>query len=1273
TNGTFFTDAAMTKPVTGSIAATNGEATVYFKPNLNFNGTANFTYTATDSGNADGTNPLTSAPANGTITVTAVNDAPEAVATTATGSEDPVQGIEVKLSATDVDGLANVKSFTVGTPSNGTFYTDAAMTKPVTGAIDATNGEATLYFKPNTNFNGTANFTYTATDSGNADGTNPLTSAPANGTITVTAVNDAPEAVATTATGSEDPAQGIEVKLSATDVDGLANVKSFTVSEPTNGTFYTDAAMTKPVTGAIDATNGEATLYFKPNTNFNGTANFTYTATDSGNADGTNPLTSAPANGTITVTAVNDAPEAVATTATGSEDPVQGIEVKLSATDVDGLANVKSFTVGTPTNGTFYTDAAMTKPVTGAIDATNGEATLYFKPNLNFNGTANFTYTATDSGNADGTNPLTSAPANGTITVTAVNDAPEAVATTATGSEDPVQGIEVKLSATDVDGLANVKSFTVGTSANGTFYTDAAMTKPVTGAIDATNGEATLYFKPNLNFNGTANFTYTATDSGNADGTNPLTSAPANGTITVTAVNDAPEAVATTATGSEDPVQGIEVKLSATDVDGLANVKSFTVGTPSNGTFYTDAAMTKPVTGAIDATNGEATLYFKPNLNFNGTANFTYTATDSGNADGTNPLTSAPANGTITVTAVNDAPEAVATTATGSEDPVQGIEVKLSATDVDGLANVKSFTVGTSANGTFFTDAAMTKPVTGAIDATNGEATLYFKPNLNFNGTANFTYTATDSGNADGSNPLTSAPANGTITVTAVNDAPEAVATTATGSEDPVQGIEVKLSATDVDGLANVKSFTVGTSANGTFYTDAAMTKPVTGAIDATNGEATLYFKPNLNFNGTANFTYTATDSGNADGTNPLTSAPANGTIIVTAVNDAPEAIATTATGSEDPVQGIEVKLSATDVDGLANVKSFTVGTPSNGTFYTDAAMTKPVTGAIDATNGEATLYFKPNTNFNGTANFTYTATDSGNADGTNPLTSAPANGTITVTAVNDAPEAVATTATGSEDPVQGIEVKLSATDVDGLANVKSFTVSTPTNGTFYTDAAMTKPVTGAIDATNGEATLYFKPNLNFNGTANFTYTATDSGNADGSNPLTSAPANGTITVTAVNDAPEAVATTATGSEDPVQGIEVKLSATDVDGLANVKSFNVGTSANGTFYTDAAMTKPVTGAIDATNGEATLYFKPNTNFNGTANFTYTATDSGNADGTNPLTSAPANGTITVTAVNDAPEAIATTATGSEDPVQGIEVKLSATDVDGLANVKSFTV
>src|SRR5450830_197979 len=1945
------------------------------------------------------------------VTVTPVNDAPVAAVVEAGGAEDSAQGIAVKLSATDVDGLANVKSFTVGTPTNGTFYTDAAMTKPVTGAIDATNGEATVYFKPNANFNGTADFTYTATDGGIVDGGSPLTSAPANGTITVTAVNDAPVADATTATGAEDPSVGIAVKLSATDVDGLADVKSFTVGTPTNGTFYTDAAMTKPVTGSIDAVNGEATVYFKPNADFNGTANFTYTATDGGNADGSSPLTSAPANGTITVTPVNDPPEVKfdSTTFTEQKDAVALVEnltIKdvdnttfskvvvtvdhlasgdvLSNTDVlkalavagititqsgsaadgkivytltsdsatgssaaDFVKVVEAITFQSPGDNPVGTDRAVTiavtdigganldreppetgsatgkvtidlfndapiasadnttadedhtakivldgKDVDGTVsnfvittlpengklssDATlqtelkigdsvparaDGKAAVYFAPTGDWSGKTELTFTAVDNGgksstvttaditiapvtdtphlgllgggmvtsiNFDGANlngswsdvavgnannpavngtpstpwltgnadgqveigqssiygvetpgnsqvieleknagddsslytiikaeagtaytisvdyspragaennsvidvfwggvkvgtldtttvgmktytfvvPVTAdgdaklefkapagetnnslggvldninvtqvlntgledhaiklstidayatdkdgsetlkleisgVPLNATITdgtpghtftatagnqsvdisdwnkatlvfnpaenanglvnltvtataqdgaadpksesitlpinVIAVNDAPEAMATTATGSEDQVQGIEVKLSATDIDGLANVKSFTVGTSSNGTFFTDAAMTKPVTGAIDATNGEATVYFKPNANFNGTADFTYTATDSGNADGSNPLTSTPANGTITVTPVNDAPVAADTTATGAEDPSVGIAVKLSATDVDGVADVKSCTVGTPTNGTFYTDAAMTKPVTGSMDAVNGEATVYFKPNADFHGTANFTYTATDGGNADGSNPLTSAPANGTIIVTAVNDAPVAAETAATGAEDPSVGIAVKLSATDVDSPTDVKSFTVGTPTNGTFYTDAAMTKPVTGSIDAVNGEATVYFKPNADFHGTADFTYTATDGGNADGSSPLTSAPANGTITVTPVNDAPTASNGHIESNEDTpvelkwstfgvndvdstnlkvvftslpngaieykVDGVWVQLGAADLktdtsagkafsqadfdnhnvryspaanesgdssfgntgvgnkqgdytelkfqatDGLANSGTQTItvdihpvtdvpvvtvgsfgdvptgltiqtwiggnlpgalGTNGNGVvqssdlirvinaqtpgsaastgvtanvsngnvveltatkvsglIYLEAGKSYSFTGSADDSlavtvggklvstetwsqgSGINATPFTPtesgyytldiyHYNQNGPGNYdinvsinsgpsmalgssgvqTYTSLDALKAAGAvfndahvvngegyytgyvynhgledsaikiSPITTTfvdndqseshkveisglPAGAVItdgatghsytstgattqydvsnwnlgtltvtpakdattnfdltvtatakelstqveevttgkvsvVITAVNDAPVAIATTATGAEDPSVGIAVKLSATDVDGLANVKSFNVGTSSNGTFYTDAAMTKLVTGAINAVNGEATVYFKPNANFNGTANFTYTATDSGNADGSNVLTSPAANGSITVTPVNDAPVAAATTATGAEDPSVGIAVKLSATDVDGLANVKSFTVGTPTNGTFYTDAAMTKAVTGAIDAVNGAATVYFKPNANFNGTANFTYTATDSGNADGSNVLTSPAANGSITVTPVNDAPVAVATTATGAEDPSVGIAVKLSATDVDGLANVKSFTVGTPTNGTFYTDAAMTKAVTGTIDAVNGAATVYFKPNANFNGTANFTYTATDSGNADGSNPLTSTPANGTITVTSVNDAPTLDLSTADGS---------------------------
>ncbi|NMX37991.1 tandem-95 repeat protein [Pseudomonas veronii] len=1215
--------------MTGSIDAVNGEATVYFKPNANFNGTANFTYTATDGGIADGGSPLTSAPANGTISVTPVNDAPTASNGYVESNEDtPVELKWSTFGVNDVDST-DLKVVFTSLPNGAIEYKVDGVWVKLSAAdlkTDTSPGKAfsqadfdnhNVRYSPAANESGDNSF-------GNAGVGNK------QGDYTELKFQ------------ATDGQLNSDTKTITVDIHPVTDVPVVTVGAfgdvPTGLTIQTWTGGNLP--GAL-GTNGNGVVQSSDlirviNAQTPDSAASTGVTTNVSNANVVE-LTATKVSGLIYLEAGKSY------SFTGSADDSLAVTVggKLVSTETWSQGTGINATPFTPTESGYYTLDIYHYNQAGPgnydvnVSINNG-------PSMALGSSGVQTYTSLEALKAagavfddahvvNGEGYYTGYVYNHGLEDTAIKISP---ITTTFVDNDQSESHKVEIS-----GLPEGAVITDG--ATGHSYTSTGATTQ----YDVSNWNlATLTVTPAKD--ATANFDLTVTATAKELSTQVEEVTTGKVSVVITAVNDAPVAVATTATGAEDPSVGIAVKLSATDVDGLANVKSFTVGTSTNGTFYTDAAMTKPVTGAITAVNGEATVYFKPNANFNGTANFTYTATDGGNADGSNVLTSPAANGSITVTPVNDAPVAAATTATGAEDPSVGIAVKLSATDVDGLTNVKSFTVGTPTNGTFYTDAAMTKAVTGAITAVNGEATVYFKPNTNFNGTANFTYTATDGGNADGSNVLTSPAANGSITVTPVNDAPVAAATTATGSEDPSVGIAVKLSATDVDGLTNVKSFTVGTPTNGTFYTDAAMTKAVTGAITAVNGEATVYFKPNTNFNGTANFTYTATDGGNADGSNVLTSPAANGSITVTPVNDAPVAAATTATGSEDPSVGIAVKLSATDVDGLTNVKSFTVGTPTNGTFYTDAAMTKAVTGAITAVNGEATVYFKPNTNFNGTANFTYTATDGGNADGSNVLTSPAANGSITVTPVNDAPVAAATTATGAEDPSVGIAVKLSATDVDGLANVKSFSVGTPTNGTFYTDAAMTKPVTGAITAVNGEATVYFKPNANFNGTANFTYTATDSGNANGSNVLTSPAANGSITVTPVNDAPVAAATTATGAEDPSVGIAVKLSATDVDGLTNVKSFTVGTPTNGTFYTDAAMTKPVTGAITAVNGEATVYFKPNANFNGTANFTYTATDSGNANGSNPLTSAPANGTITVTSVNDAPTLDLSTTDGS---------------------------
>ena len=78
----------------------NGNGTVTFTPNANFNGAASFTYTATDG--ADST------PATVTVNVAAVNDAPVAVADTLAATEDTaVTYTAAQLLGNDTDDNGN--------------------------------------------------------------------------------------------------------------------------------------------------------------------------------------------------------------------------------------------------------------------------------------------------------------------------------------------------------------------------------------------------------------------------------------------------------------------------------------------------------------------------------------------------------------------------------------------------------------------------------------------------------------------------------------------------------------------------------------------------------------------------------------------------------------------------------------------------------------------------------------------------------------------------------------------------------------------------------------------------------------------------------------------------------------------------------------------------------------------------------------------------------------------------------------------------------------
>ncbi|MEZ6035660.1 MAG: cadherin-like domain-containing protein [Planctomycetaceae bacterium] len=121
--------------------------------------------------------------------------------------------------------------------------------------------------------------------------------------------------------------------------------------------------------------------------------------------------------------------------------------------------------------------------------------------------------------------------------------------------------------------------------------------------------------------------------------------------VQVTAVNDLPTTNDVTANGAEnDP--SVAITLTGSDIDGTVN--NFRIDSlPSNGTLYLNAGLTMAVAQGFNyvATGEQLTLYFVPNINWNGQTTFQYSARDNSNA-----VDPTPGTATINITAVNDAP-----------------------------------------------------------------------------------------------------------------------------------------------------------------------------------------------------------------------------------------------------------------------------------------------------------------------------------------------------------------------------------------------------------------------------------------------------------------------------------------------------------------------------------------------------------------------------------------------------------------------------------------
>jgi hypothetical protein len=292
-------------------------------------------------------------------------------------------------------------------------------------------------------------------------------------TVTVSAVNDPPVAVADTATVLEDSSSNqIDVLLNDVDVDGDdLNVSG--VTQPAHGT----------VTYTVDY------VFYSPDLNYYGSDQFSYTITD--NHGGSDSATVY-----VTVTPVNDPPVAVDDDATVPEDSVNNqLDVLANDNDVDG-DDLDIVGVTVPLHGT----------------ATYTASYVFYTPDPDYTGTDQLSYSITDNhGGSDSATVF--------VTVGGVNDPPVAGDDTATVFEDS-SGNQVDVLVNDVD-------------LDGDVLVIVSVSNPPHGST-STDGNYTFY-TPDSNYVGSDSFTYTISD-GNG-GTDSATVS-----VTVTGVNDPPSA-----------------------------------------------------------------------------------------------------------------------------------------------------------------------------------------------------------------------------------------------------------------------------------------------------------------------------------------------------------------------------------------------------------------------------------------------------------------------------------------------------------------------------------------------------------------------------------------------------------------------------------------------------------------------------------------------------------------------------------------------------------
>ncbi|MFC3613555.1 VCBS domain-containing protein, partial [Lutimaribacter marinistellae] len=921
--------------------------------------------------------------------------------------------------------------------------------------------------------------------------------------------------------------------------DASAHLEAAYTGTPTALTFDTDSAGLANDTSTVDNTANWSFQITDGDFDFlagGETLEITYTVTVADNNSGT-----VTQDITFSITGTNDAPvlaalPGVTLTDTAAPDTFADVTGTAISSDVDnGSSAIYSIT-----GQVASAEAGFDQQVSNAFGTLylNETSGVYkFVANaaavnaLTASQDINFDVVVTDAHAASDTQTLT-------ITLEGANDAPVlgaiANGTIAdTSADDTYADVTGSFAATDIDDMSTA-----------TFSVDAQVADSSELGYDHSVAHAlgTLYLNETtgdykfvaddaaveaLSADTTISFAVTVTDDASATDTGTLT-------IDVTAVNDNPRGApdVALADGTEDTAYTVS------EADLLSGFTDAEGGTLSVGTIAAD-------NGATVVADGMGGFTVTPVADFNGTITLTYSVVDGNSGE------IAGQTQTFHLNATAD-PDMIAGNATldaSVTDQVEGDWIIGDGIPVDGWAVA---TDGVDAPGL---EIGLNAPLrlTGEryIDLDqdpNGQT--YVVPDGSADGTPQGDVTT---GNADDNY----ARWNFQISIAANTD----------GSGGTIGDSDFTFRLEEIGG----SSFTPVEFTSAQFAAALNLDNPGSGDAFLASETFTVSWNFAMNFLGLTGFNPEAPGtyrvSVTADDPDAGTPILANHIDII--VNEAPVAVDDTVIATEDtPVTFLAADLLGNDTDG-------------NGDSLEIQSVTA-VSGGTAVLNGDGSVTFTPDENFNGNASFTYVATDGqmvNDLSGTGTVT-------VNVSAVNDEPENTLAPSYETDEDTSLPLTGLSVSDVDAASGTITVELSVD-SGTLAalstTGVSVSNSSTGAIQLSGTVADInaflaspitqpIFTPAADVNGDVTLTMTSNDGGNSGSGGNLTDIDTV-TITVNPVNDAPVAntvpagtfptvdedegfTGTVVSGTSSGPTEIPLSTFATDVDGNIDPSSLS---------------------------------------------------------------------------------------------------------------------